>query len=155
MGCLVLHNLTYTQWEQEWQCFRHHHSLFITPPTPNPLPACSLHCTKAKSHMRQPAKSTRSIHSKRRIGRMEGRESKRWQERGKRRRRKGVKQSDCSTGLGLDRRRSSIVLVYHSNFSHTSTPISWLWYSFHCLWHKKFVYICMYICIYICVCIYI
>lgn len=36
----------------------------------------------------------------------------------------GVKQSDCSTGLGLDRRRSSIVLVYHSNFSHTSTPVS-------------------------------
>lgn len=64
MGCLVLHNLTYTQWEQEWQCFRHHHSLFITPPTPNPLPACSLHCTKTKSHVRQPAKSTRSIHSK-------------------------------------------------------------------------------------------
>lgn len=36
MGCLVLHNLTYTQWEKEWQCFRHHHSLFVTPPTPNP-----------------------------------------------------------------------------------------------------------------------
>ena len=46
--------------------------------------------------------------------------------------------SDCSTGLGLDRRRSSIFLVYHSYFSHTSThPVSWLWYSFHCLWHKK------------------
>lgn len=38
--------------------------------------------------------------------------------------RERVKQSDCSTGLGLDRRRSSIVLVYHSNFSHTSTPVS-------------------------------
>lgn len=25
--------------------------------------------------------------------------------------REGVKQSDCSTGLGLDRRRSSLVLV--------------------------------------------
>lgn len=36
MGCLVLHNLTYTQWEQEWQCFRHHHSLFITPAHPQP-----------------------------------------------------------------------------------------------------------------------
>lgn len=38
--------------------------------------------------------------------------------------REGVKQSDCSTGLGLDRRRSSIVLIRRSNFSHTSTPVS-------------------------------
>ena len=75
----------------------------------------------------------------------------------RRRRREGVKQSDCSTGLGLDRRRSSIVLVYHSNFSHTSTPVSWLWYSFHCLWHKKslFIYACIYVYTYTYVYIYI
>ena len=68
----------------------------------------------------------------------------------------GEKQSDCSTGLGFNRRRSSIVL-YHSSYllprvNSSSPDCVTLSIVFDT---KKFVYACIYIYTYICVCIYI
>lgn len=120
MGCLVLHNLNvYTVGgREEWQCFRHH-SLFITPhPPPTAHMQFPLQKKRPKSCVRQPAESTRSVHSKRRMAgggeEEEEEEVVGWREGGGEgggREGGREKQSDCSTGLGFDRRRS--IVLYH------------------------------------------
>lgn len=122
---------------------RHHHSLFITPPTPNPLPACSLHCTQAKSHVRQPAKSTRSIHSK-----GEG-----WREESKRgeRERNKVTAALALVQTGEGAAQSYYIIPTSPTLQLPSPDCGTL----SIVFDTKFVYICMYIYVYTYVYVYI
>lgn len=91
---------------------------YAPPPAHCPHAVSTAKKKRPKSCVRQPAESTRSVHSKRRMAgggeEEEEEEVVGWREGGGEgggREGGREKQSDCSTGLGFDRRRS--IVLYH------------------------------------------